>query len=162
MAAPFHGTAYAHLSRPVSLNFVIKGFGQVLARYLQDKESERLRQIRLAAILILALNCVLLLADWYMVPDQFQVALGLRLLVQAPLTIVGLLCLKGAHRSVRELLALVLGLVTAGITCYVSVTSQDPLAPDYLVALFMILLFSSYRSEHEERANWLISQHQQL
>jgi diguanylate cyclase (GGDEF)-like protein len=186
------------------------------ARYLQDKASDRLRLIRLGAIFALALNFVLLLADWFMVPDQFQMALALRLLIQAPLTIVGLFCLPAARRSVRELLAFVLGLMAAGITCYLSVTSTAPLAPDYLVVLFMIALFnggvirmrfwmavraacmvmaiflfgvllvpnppvavlisaavvmvssavfalfSSYRSEHEERANWLMSQHQEL
>jgi diguanylate cyclase (GGDEF)-like protein len=124
--------------------------------------------------------------------------------------------LKHMGAAARESVALILGLMVSGISCYLSVASKDPLAPDYLVSLFAIVLFnggvmrmrfwmavasavmvlaifvagvclvpnppyavllssavvmvscavfalfSSYRSEHEDRANWLVSQHQEL
>lgn len=45
-------------------------------------------------------------------------------------------------RAAREWLAFVMGLMTAGITCGLSVSSQDPLAPAYLVSLFLVVLFN--------------------
>ncbi len=186
------------------------------AQYLDDKVAERLRLIRLGAFFLIVLTNALLMSDWFMVPDQFQVALVLRVLIQTPLAIVGLLYIERARPAVREWLGLVMGLMTAGICSYLSVVSQDPLAPDYLVSLCMVMLFnggvmrmrfwmavraaililtiflaaallvadppvailwssalvmvssavfalfSSYRSEHEDRANWLLSQHQKF
>jgi hypothetical protein len=43
-------------------------------RYLRDKEGERLRLIRMGTILAGAVNCDLLVADWFMVPDQMLAA----------------------------------------------------------------------------------------
>jgi diguanylate cyclase (GGDEF)-like protein len=185
-------------------------------RYLRDKEGERLRLIRMGTILAGAVNCDLLVADWFMVPDQMLAALVLRLLVMLPVFAAALFFLKHMGAAARESVALILGLMVSGISCYLSVASKDPLAPDYLVSLFAIVLFnggvmrmrfwmavasavmvlaifvagvclvpnppyavllssavvmvscavfalfSSYRSEHEDRANWLVSQHQEL
>jgi hypothetical protein len=185
-------------------------------RYLRDREGERLRLIRMGTILAGAVNCHLLLTDWFMVPDQMLVALVLRLLVVLPVVAATLFFLKHIGAAARENVALILGLMVSGISCYLSVASKDPLAPDYLVSLFAIVLFnggvmrmrfwmavasavmvlaifvagvclvsnppfaillssavvmvscavfalfSSYRSEHEDRANWLVSQHQDL
>ncbi len=185
-------------------------------RYLRDKEGERLRLIRVGTILLGAVNCDLLLTDWFMVPDQMLVALVLRLLVMLPLVAAALLFLKHFGAAARERVALILGLMVSGISCYLAVASKDPLAPDYLVSLFAIVLFnggvmrmrfwmavtsavmvlaifvvgvclvanppiaillssavvmvscavfalfSSYRSEYEDRANWLLSQRQDV
>jgi diguanylate cyclase (GGDEF)-like protein len=186
------------------------------ARYSKDKENERLRLIHMGTILLGAMNCVLLLPDWFMVPDQMGAALAFRLLVLMPFLVTALFFLKYLNPAARETVAQILGLMVAGISCYLSVLSKDPLAPDYLVSLFaailfnggvmrmrfwmavasavMVLamfvagaclvpnppvavllsaavvmissavfaLFSSYRSEHEDRANWLVSQQQAL
>jgi diguanylate cyclase (GGDEF)-like protein len=185
-------------------------------RYLHDRTGERLRLIQMGTILLVAMNLVMLLPEWFMVPDQMPAAMVLRLLVLMPLAFAALFSLKHIGRATRESVALAMGLIVAGISCYLSVASKDPLAPDYLVSLFAIILFnggvmrmrlrmavvsagvvlaifvagaclvsnppvaillssaavmvstavfalfSSYRSDHEDRANWLVTQHQGL
>lgn len=186
------------------------------ARYLQDKEAERLRLIRIGAIFTLLLTNCMLLPDWLMVPDQFKTALVLRLFVETPVVLLFLWCLNHISREMRERLVLLLALITGVIGVYLPVKSHDALGPMYLIALSMILLFnggvvrlrfwmamrvsvsvlamfvygalavdnppvalmlsealvmvsisiftlfSSYRAEHEERANWLMQQQQSL
>jgi diguanylate cyclase (GGDEF)-like protein len=214
-SAPVSGSsAYEEV---LALGFKTLRFPPALERrYLQDKEGERLRLIHMGTILLCAMNCVTLLPDWFMVPDQMGVALALRLLALVPLAVAALLFLKQIGPAAREGVALIVGLMVAGISCYLSVASKAPLAPDYLVSLFAVILFnggvmrlrfwmalasagmvlaifmagaclvpappvavlvssavvmlssavfalfSSYRSEHEDRANWLVSQHQSL
>lgn len=185
-------------------------------RYLHDRAGERLRLIHMGTILLMAVNLVMLLPEWFMVPDQMRVAMVLRLLVLTPLAFAALFSLKHMGPETRERVALVMGLTVACISCYLSVASKDPLAPEYLVSLFAIILFnggvmrmrlwmamvsaalvltifvagvclvsnppvaillssaavmvstavfalfSGYRSEHEDRANWLVAQHQDL
>ena len=183
-------------------------------RYLADKAAERLRLIRVGVVLVIMLTNAMLVADWLMLPDQFDTALILRTFVQTPLMLAWLLCLKHISAQAREWFAFTKSVLTAGIVVYLSLHSRDVLAPAYLATLALILmfnggvirmrfwmalrvdalilalyafavyampnppmalmaslsliivstasftLFASYRSEHEERANWLMMQHQ--
>lgn len=186
------------------------------ARYLQDKEAERLRLIRIGAIFTLLLTNAMLLPDWLMVPDRIHVAVLLRLFVETPVVLVFMWRLERIDRETRERLAYLMALITGAIGVYLSISSHDALGAMYLIALTMILLFnggvvrlrfwmalrvslsmlamfafgvgmadnppvavmasealmmvsvsiftlfSSYRAEHEERANWLMEQQQGL
>jgi diguanylate cyclase (GGDEF)-like protein len=185
-------------------------------RYLRDRDSARLSLILKGTILLAALNCVMLVPEWFMVPDQMGVALAWRMLVMVPMCIAAMLCLKRLGREAREAVVLFLEVATGGIACYLCVASKAPLAPDYLVVLCAVILFNggvtrtrfwmsvvsaamvlvmfsagvclvpdppvailfssavvmlasvvfalfgSYRSEYEDRANWLVSQHHEL
>ncbi len=112
-------------------------------RYLQSNETQWLHTKRQGLIVLLVQIGITLLADWCLVPDQFHAALMWRLLVQAPLALASLLALKHVPRAFSECLIAAMGWLMAGITCHLSVSSTDPMAPDYLVALYVILLFNA-------------------
>jgi hypothetical protein len=73
-----------------------------------------LRLIRVGTILVDAVNCDLLLADWFMVPDQMPAARVLRLLVLLPRVVATLFFLQRMGAAARERVALVLGLIVVG------------------------------------------------
>ena len=112
------------------------------ARYQSDKANERLGLLRRGALWTLLLFNALLLPDWLMVPDQFEAALRLRVLVYSPLILVGLFFIKDVGGPVREWAMLPLSLVAAGITVLLSLSSTDVLAPAYLICLAPILMFN--------------------
>ncbi|RZL10625.1 MAG: GGDEF domain-containing protein [Rubrivivax sp.] len=118
-------------------------FPQTLeTRYQADKASERLGLLRRGALWTLLLFNALLLPDWLMVPDQFEAALRLRVMVYSPLILVGLFFIKDVSGPVREWSMLPLSLVAAGITVMLSLSSTDVLAPAYLICLAPILMFN--------------------
>ncbi len=112
------------------------------ARYQDDKATERLALLRRGALWTLLLFNGLLLPDWLMVPDQFESALRLRVLVYSPLILVGLFFIKDVSGPVREWSMLPLSLVAAAITVMLSLSSTDVLAPAYLICLAPILMFN--------------------
>jgi len=112
------------------------------ASYLQAKAPERLGLIRMGAVLSIILSNTMLLTDWLMVPDQFDLALLLRLFIFTPLALAWLTCLTQIDRAAREWFGVTMSLVAAAITAYLSLFSTDELGPPYLVCLAMIVLFN--------------------
>lgn len=112
-------------------------------RYLADRAPQRLRSLRWALLLFVVVNAGTLSADWLMVPDQFTLALGLRLLVLAPLALICLALIDRLPVARLEWPIPVMGAAMAGVGAALSLASQDDLAPAYLVALELILLFVS-------------------
>lgn len=114
------------------------------ARFLQDHTSRRLRQMMGSGVLVSFLYNWLLIADAVMIPDQFDQALKLRLLVFTPLTLLWLLFVNRVpSTSMREGMILVSSLVAAGISTYLCVSSDSPNAAPYLVNLASIVVFSN-------------------
>ena len=111
-------------------------------RYQQGRADERLRLNRRGAFWVLLLWNSLLLTDWLMVRDQFGSALQLRLLFYTPLCLLWLLSLKRLSGTAREWVAAVMGPVGAAVTIHLCLTSQDELAPPYLVVLCMVQLIN--------------------
>lgn len=112
------------------------------AAYLLDKAAERLRLIQIGAVLVILLSSGLLVSDWLMVPDQFDLALCLRLVWFTPLITLGLWGVEHVGVQVREWLVVAAGLFAAGIMAVLCVRSTDPLAPPYLITLALVLLFN--------------------
>jgi diguanylate cyclase (GGDEF)-like protein len=112
------------------------------ARYLKDTEVERLRLMRNRTHWIMALSASLLLADWFMVPDQFWLGVCLRLFIHLPLLFWWLSSLTPANVQQRERYVPPLSLVAAGINMVLCVQSHDVLAAPYLIGLAPIILFN--------------------
>ncbi len=112
------------------------------ARYLKDTEAERLRLMRNRTHWIMALSASLLLADWLMVPDQFWLAVCLRLFIHLPLLFWWLSGLTTANVQRREGYVLPLSLVAASVNMVLCLQSHDVLAPPYLIGLAPIILFN--------------------
>ena len=110
--------------------------------YLDDKAAERLKLIRMGTVLMTVLSVGLLMSDWLMVPDQAILALGLRLLVFAPVALILLLCLPRLSAPAREGSMLVTSLLAAFITLVLCLRSDDELAATYVVSLALIQLFN--------------------
>jgi diguanylate cyclase (GGDEF)-like protein len=111
-------------------------------RYRQDKEADRLRLIRIGAMFIMVMTGILLVTDWIMVPDQFRMAVVLRVLIETPLVLGILLSLHRMAPEVRERLTVLMNLTTAAVCTYIVVRSHDELAPMYLVALVVLPMFT--------------------
>ncbi|RZI85031.1 MAG: GGDEF domain-containing protein [Rubrivivax sp.] len=110
--------------------------------YLDDKAAERLKLIRMGTLLMTALSIGLLMSDWLMVPDQVILAMGLRLLVFAPLALILLMSLPRLSGPAREASTLVMSLMAALITLMLCLRSDDELAATYVVSLALIQLFN--------------------
>ncbi|WP_290877208.1 diguanylate cyclase, partial [Aquabacterium sp.] len=114
------------------------------ARFQLDSSPERMRKIVVSGLLVTVLFNVFLLSDWFMVPDQFDLALRLRLLCFSPLVLAGLLLLVRVRSwRLREGLTAVSGITASAISAWICHVSTDVLAPAYLVGLAMIVLFSN-------------------
>ena len=185
-------------------------------RYRQDKVEERLRLIRIGALFMVFMACILLMTDWWMVPDVFHRALMLRLAIEVPVVLFVLAMLGRATPRTRERLMAMMTLTTAAACTYVVAGSKSPLSAMYLIVLVVVPLFNGsavrlpfwmalrvdlavlamftfgvflldnppwpvmfsealvmvsttiftlfciYRSEYEDRANWLLAQQQRL
>jgi diguanylate cyclase (GGDEF)-like protein len=144
------GMISAEMKAPDSLHadVIAKGFKwlrfppELEARFLQDMAPERLRLIRLSAILAAILSNTMLLSDWMMVPDQFANALRLRLLVHTPLVLLWLAFFNQMNSGKREWFGLTASMSAGVITAFLCVASKDPLGAPYLVCLAVILLFN--------------------
>jgi diguanylate cyclase (GGDEF)-like protein len=110
------------------------------AHFLADTANERLTTLRKGGAVIGALSITAMISDWLMVPDQFDLAMVLRLLIMLPLTFLWLSRLE--HMSVRAREWGPFGLSLAGsiVMVILSLRSHEPLAPIYLIGLTLIIL----------------------
>ena len=112
------------------------------AHYQQDKAPERLKLLRTGALLVALLSVMMLLTDWLMVPDQLALAVQLRVLFFAPLSVAWLLVLPRLDLVRREWTVFVMSLLGSCICVLVCLKSRAGLGPPYLVCLAMVLLFN--------------------
>lgn len=110
--------------------------------YLGDMASDHARMLRFGGGLVLFVTLVLLAMDACMVPDQFERAMQLRLLVMLPLCLIYLWMHARLTDVVREWAFT--GLIAASSLVHASlvVISQDALAPLYLAGLVVHVLLS--------------------
>jgi len=114
------------------------------ARFHLDTARDRMRTIVVSGLMISVFFNMFLISDWLMVPDQFDLALRLRLLGFTPMLLAGLLMLvRVSSRHVREALTAVAGVTAAGISAWICHVSTSPLAPAYLVGLGMVVMFAN-------------------
>ncbi len=113
-------------------------------RFQRDVAPERMRQLLVNSALVAVAYNLMLVSDWLMVPDQFDLALRLRLLVYTPLMFAAIFVLTRIDLPrVREGVAATSGMVASLISAWLCVASTDELAPAYLVSLTSILTFCS-------------------
>lgn len=113
-------------------------------RFQRDVAPERMRQLLVNSALVAVAYNLMLVSDWLMVPDQFDLALRLRLLVYTPLIFAAIFVLTRIDLPrVREGVAATSGMVASLISAWLCVASTDELAPAYLVSLTSILTFCS-------------------
>lgn len=110
------------------------------AHFLADTANERLATLRKGGVVIAALSITAMVSDWLMVPDQFQLAMVLRLLVMLPLTFLWLSRLEHLSVRAREWGPFGLSLAGSAVMLTLSLRSHEPLAPIYLIGLTMIIL----------------------
>ncbi len=112
--------------------------------FLKDAGPNRLRTMIISGVLVAVIFNWFLVSDWLLVPEQFDLALRLRLFLFTPAIIVGVFVLpKFASPSLREWLLVGPGVVAAAINAWLCMTSTDPFAGPYLVSLATIAMFSN-------------------
>jgi diguanylate cyclase (GGDEF)-like protein len=110
------------------------------ARYGHDIAPERLKRLQMGVLLVLFMSNFMLVSDWLMVHDQFDLGLRLRLWAYTPLTLACLISLRYLKPAQREWAPFYLGLLSAAIMVALCLRSTDPLAPPYLVCLVLVML----------------------
>jgi diguanylate cyclase (GGDEF)-like protein len=113
-------------------------------QFQQDNADRRLRWVMVCGALVALVSNILLLPDWLMVPDTFDLAVRLRLFAFTPLVLVGIFILSRMRMPwLREWATVAPGLVSTGTTALLAFKSQDGLSGPYLISLIPIILFSN-------------------
>lgn len=112
--------------------------------FLTDAGPQRLRTMLISGMLVAVIFNWLLVSDWLLIPDQFDLALRLRLFLFTPAVIVGAFLLpRWNSPAAREWLVLVPGVGAAGVNTWLITLSNDPYAATYLVSLVTITMFTN-------------------
>ncbi len=112
------------------------------AAYQRDKAPERRRTLERGGLWLLVLFNLMLVTDWMIVPDQFALAVGLRVFFFSTINGVGLLLTDRFTPRSREWTVVGMSVLAAIITAVLCLQSHDRLAAPYLVALVMVVLFN--------------------
>lgn len=114
------------------------------SRYMRDHTARRMRLLMASCMLVAFMYNWLLVADAVMIPDQFDLAVKLRLLVFTPVTLLLLLLVSRLPATfVWEGMIISSSLLSAGISTYLCIHSSHPNAGPYLVGLASIVVFSN-------------------
>lgn len=112
------------------------------AHFQADTARERLQVLLAAGALVSVLFNWLLLSDWMMIPDRFDEALRLRLMVFTPCILLGLVVLtKLRSPALREGSLVLTGMAAVVINVYLCIHSSDPMAGPYLVSVSVVLVY---------------------
>ena len=112
--------------------------------FLTDAGPQRLRTMVISGMLVAVIFNWLLISDWLLVPDQFELALRLRLFLFTPAIIVGVFLLpRLTSPAMREWLLVIPGAGASAINAWLSMSSTDPYAAPYLVSLATIAMFTN-------------------
>jgi diguanylate cyclase (GGDEF)-like protein len=123
----------------------VKGFpAELEARFQHDHAAPRMRRMMVSGALVAFLFNWLLVSDAVMVPDQFDLAIQLRLLLYTPLTLLGLwLVNRIASIALREWAVLAASVAAAAINVTLCLRSGHPNAGPYLVSLASVVVFTN-------------------
>lgn len=114
------------------------------SRFMRDHTTRRLNVTMASGVVVAFLYNWILVADAVMIPDQFDLAVMLRMFVFTPVTLLLLLMVSRLPLVwVREGMIMFSGILAAGISTYLCVTSQHPNAGPYLVCLAVVVVFSN-------------------
>src|SRR3990167_1042323 len=112
--------------------------------FLADAGPQRLRTMVICGILVAVIFNFLLVSDWLLLPDQFDLALRLRLFLFTPGIIVGVFLLsRMASPSMREWLLIIPAAAACAMNAWLCMSSTDPLAVPYLSSLATIAMFAN-------------------
>lgn len=112
--------------------------------FLNDVAPRRLRTLVITGAIVAFIFNFLLISDWLLVPDQFDLALRLRLLVFTPAIAVGIFLIPKVHSPAHwEWLPVIPGVGAALISAWLCVKSNDPLAAPYMVSLATVAMFAN-------------------
>jgi diguanylate cyclase (GGDEF)-like protein len=112
------------------------------SRFQQDTARERLQTLLAAGALVSILFNWMLLSDWMMIPDRFDLALRWRLMVYTPGILFGLVVIaKLSSPVLREASLVLAGVVAAAINVQLCVHSTDPMAGPYLISVSVVLVY---------------------
>lgn len=122
-----------------------RGFPSELeARFQHDHAAPRMRRMMVSGAMVAFLFNWLLVSDAVMVPDQFDLAMQLRLLLYTPLTLLGLwLVNRIASIPLRECAVLAASVAAAAINVVLCLRSEHPNAGPYLVSLASVVVFTN-------------------
>ncbi len=115
-------------------------------KFQQDHADARRRWLMASGVLVAIIVNWLLLPDFLMVPDVFELAVRLRLFMFTPITLLAVFLvatLRLRQSWVREWGMLVPAFFATGITAYLSWRSSDVLSGPYLVSLIPIIVFAN-------------------
>ena len=112
--------------------------------FITDEGPQRLRTMLISGVLVAFMFNWLLVSDWLMVPDQFDLALRLRLFLFTPGILVGVFLLtRLASAAMREWLLIFPATVACAMNAWLCMSSTDPMAGPYLSSLATIAMFSN-------------------
>lgn len=112
------------------------------ARFQQETGPQRLRTLLISCALVSVLFNWMLLSDWMMIPDVFDLALHWRLFVFTPVNLIGLFVLMRVPSPLlREAMIVFAGVCAAALNTWLCIQSQDALAGPYLVSLTAIVVY---------------------
>ncbi len=149
------------MTSPVHLGSVLSGlglsrFGRLRfepaeeARFVQDSKAARQTHFLISGIFSLVAFNLFLLSDWMMVPDRFELALRLRLVVYTPVALFFLVvCWRfrefvlGLPAAVTEWVAMIGGVFAAFCLVTVLLLTDSPYAGMYRCGLLPILVFGT-------------------
>lgn len=113
-------------------------------RFQAEGAAARLKVMLWSGLLVGLIFNWMLLSDWLMVPDQYDLGLRLRLFAFTPATVIGVfLITKVPYPALREWSMVVSGMVACIINTTLCVSSSDALAGPYLVGLTMVVVFAN-------------------
>ncbi|TAK95949.1 MAG: GGDEF domain-containing protein [Aquabacterium sp.] len=111
------------------------------AQFLQDTSARRISLVLRRSPAVILAFVGILIADWFMVPDRFQMALLLRLLAFLPLYALTLyLFRQWGTSSARDWLLSGSAVLTSLLHLAIVVPSQNPLASAHLATLSVIVV----------------------
>lgn len=112
--------------------------------FITDEGPQRLRTMLISGVLVAFMFNWLLVSDWLLVPDQFDLALRLRLFLFTPGILVGVFLLtRLASAAMREWLLIFPATVACAMNAWLCMSSTDPMAGPYLSSLATIAMFSN-------------------
>lgn len=113
-------------------------------QFLQEGAAQRLLLIQIAAVSSVVFFAGVVLADLFMIPDRIPLAIGLRAGVYGPVCLAGLWFFS--RRSMPRLLEWAVaggGLMAAGISLLLSLSSDAPQALAHLVILNVVVIYAT-------------------
>lgn len=113
-------------------------------RFLRDGAAQRLLLLQVAGLGSAVFFAGMVLADYFMIPDQLSLAVILRACVYGPICLLGVWFFTRYHwPRLIEWAVAGAGLLAAGISIVLSLSSDSPLAVAHLVILSVVVVYAT-------------------